>query len=344
MDTEYKGEIKLEDRKESQCLNKIPAAVMSTGETVIEGTASNPIELPFWKPDKDDNVITHAVYRQLIKRYIQENQTWDSQMRSDLLAESQSLDYGVFNSTRRLTDHILHRWMKMKITWPRFWTIRVMFGPAACARQAWFPEVLERFPDFALKSAYTGVVPLNLQEVLELDEWEPPDPTPEECGYDERKVNKRRAASIGIRSSKRQKGSANSVSTTATATTATTMIAATASPTTTSTLQRDLENNNTEAVIETSIARNRQSLILPDINANGVPLTRNIGGLRNEFRPCQEMRSQINHPDMQNQLRELGDENHYLRQVNALQQRLIERYQEKIFRLEEESREMRRRG
>lgn len=343
MDTGHKSEIKLEGKEKSHRAtidDEIPFAAAYTDETV-EDTISDTIDLPFWKPGESDNVITHAVYRQLMKRYIQESQTWDPPMRSDLLVESKTLDYRILNSTGVIGSHILHKWMKKEVTWPRFWTLRVMFGPAACARQAWFPEVLERFPDFALKPAYTGIVPLNFQEVLELDEWVPPVPTTEECGYGRIRVPRRRAASIGIRWSKRQRGGTNGVSTTTAAAT----IAATTSPTTTFDLQRSVENNDTEEVIETPVTMNRESMIPPGFNTNNVPLPRNIGELRNKFRPFQEMpSSQTNHLEMQTQLRELRDENHYLRRINAIQQRLIEQYQERILRLEEEGRVMRRRG
>lgn len=352
MDTECTREIKSESREEIQRPTieyEIPGPAMSTDKTVFEEAAPDSIELPFWKPDESDNVITHAIYRRLIQRYIQENQTWDSQMRSDMLAESKVLDYRILNSTGVIGSHILHKWMKLKVTWSRFWTLRVMFGPAACARQIWFPEVLKRFPDFALKSAYTGVVPLNFQEVFGLDEWVPPVPTPEECGYGRTRGSKRKAASTGIRCSKRQKGSANGVSTTTTTATATAaaaaMMAATASPTSTFTLQQSPETDIAEEPIETPAAVSRQSMTPLDFDANEVPLPQNIGELRNKFRPCQEMQSsQRNHLDMQNQLRELGDENLYLRQINAIQQRLIEQYQERILRLEAESRVTRRRG
>lgn len=173
MVTEYATETKSGDEREvprPTIEDEIPVAAMFTEETTLKETASGPIELPFWKPDDRDNVVTHAVYRRLIERYIQENETWDSQMRSDMLAESKYLNYRVSISKGVLSCHILHTRMKQKVTWPRFWTLRVMFGPAACARQAWFPEVLKRFPDFASKPASTGVVPPNLEEVLELDE------------------------------------------------------------------------------------------------------------------------------------------------------------------------------
>ncbi|UKZ62260.1 uncharacterized protein TrAtP1_003512 [Trichoderma atroviride] len=342
MDTEYTSEIKSEDEREVQRTTiecDIPAAAMPTEETIAEETAPNPIELPFWKPDDRDNVITHAIYRQLIELYIQEHETWDSQMRSDMLVESKSLDYRIFNSRGAMCSHILHKRMKQKVTWPRFWTLRVMFGPATCARQTWFPEVLKRFPDFASKSAYTGVVPPNFEEVLELNEWVPPAPTLEECGRP--RVMKRPAASIGIRRFRRQKEGTNGVSNTS----AMTAAAATASPTPMFTLLRSLETNSTGQSVEAPAAMSRQSMIALDFGTNEMPPPRDNGGLRSKFRPLEEVQSsQMNHLDMQNQVRELGDENIYLRQINAIQQRLIEQYQERILRLEAESRVMRGRG
>ncbi|KAK1246889.1 hypothetical protein MKX08_000691 [Trichoderma sp. CBMAI-0020] len=342
MDTEHTSEIKSEDEREIQHPTieyDIPAVALPIEERFVEETTSGPIELPYWKPDDRDNVITHAIYRQLIKRYVEEHETWDSQMRSDMLVESKTLDYRIFNSRGAMHSHILHKRMKQKVTWPRFWTLRVMFGPAACARQTWFPEVLKRFPDFASKSAYTGVVPPNIEEVLGLDEWVPPAPSLEECGRP--RVTNRTAASIGIRRFRRQKEGTNGGSNTS----AMTAAAATASPIPVYTTLRSLETNSTEQSVETPAAMRRQSMIAPDFGTNEMPPPRDNGESRSKFRPFEEVQSsQMNHLDMQNQVRELGDENIYLRQINAIQQRLIEQYQERILRLEAESRVMRGRG
>lgn len=361
MDAEHKDGVKLEGREEIRhpfiddepfideepfIDDEIPVTSISTDEIASEETAVDTIELPFWKPSGNENVLTHAIYRRLIERYIQENQTWDSQMRSDMLVESKDLDYSISRGTGVMSSYGVHKKLKTKVTWPRFWTIRVMFGPAVCARQTWFPEVLKRFPDFASKSAYTGVVPPNFEEVIELDDWVPPVPTPEECGYGRPRVAKRRAASTGIRRSKGQKEGANGVSNTLAMTAAAAaMASATASPTTIFTLQRSFETNTTEQLVETPASMSRQSMIPPDLGTNGMPPPRDNGELRSKFRPFEEVQSsQVNHLDLQNQLRELGDENIYLRQINAIQQRLIEQYQERILRLEAESRVMRGRG
>ncbi|KAL7922657.1 hypothetical protein ACQKWADRAFT_326631 [Trichoderma austrokoningii] len=325
MDTEHKSEVKLENGEEIQRPSRdheTPLATMPTDEPAPEETASNSIELPFWKPDESDNVLTRAIHRQLIARYTRESPTWSPQMRSDMLAESKTLDYSVLNSTGVIGGHILHKRLKAKVTWPRFWTLRVLFGPAACARQTWFPEVLERFPDFALKSGYTGMVPLNFQEVLELDEWVPPAPTLEKCGYVRVIETNRRAASMGLRRSKRKKGNADGVVSNTTASTA-------AFSTTRFTLQRSPETDGTEDAMETPAAMGRQSMIPPDPDADAAP-------------PPRDIQSRTNTLDMQKQLMELGDENLCLRQINAIQQRLIEQYQERMLRLETESSAMRR--
>jgi hypothetical protein len=344
MDAEYTNESKFDDEREiprPTIENEMPVAIMSTKEIILKETVSHLIELPFKKPDDRDNVVTHAVYRQLVERYIQENETWDSQMRSDMLVESRDLNYRISISKGVISSHKLHTRIKQKVTWPRFWMLRVMFGPAACARQAWFPEVLKRFPDFASKPAYTGVVPPNLEEVLELDEWVPPVPTPEECKYDKLRVAKRRAISIGIHRSRRQRGGTNSVLNTP----AMTVAAATPSSTTTFAVQRYLETSSTGQVVETPAAMSRQSMIPPDLGTNEMPPPppHDNDELRSKYKPFEELQcSQMNHLDMQTQLRDIGDENIYLRQINAIQQRLIEQYQERIFKLESESRVIQR--
>jgi hypothetical protein len=337
MDTEYESEDKAEVEEETQRSSidyELPIAPGSTDEPVFEEKASDSIDLPYWKPDESDNVLTRAIYRQLIQCYVQENPTWDPQMRSDMLGESKTLDYSIMIGTGTISGHILHKWIKRKVTWPRFWTLRVMFGPAACARQSWFPETLKRFPDFALKSAYTGVVPPNFQDVLELDEWVPPLPTLEECRYDRIKVAKRTAASIGVLWCRRLKRRANSVS----ATTDTTAAAATVLPTT-FTLQRSLNTNNTEELVDPPPTMRQQFMNPHDFVTNETPPPHNRDE-RGIFRPFQEKQSsQVNHHDTQELFMELSDENIYLRQINAIQQRLIEQYQEKILRLESKAAE-----
>lgn len=342
MDAKYTNEIIFEEREipRPTIENELPVAAISAEERVLKETASHTIVLPFKKPDDRDNVVTHAVYRQLVERYIQDNETWDSQMRSDMLVESEDLNYRISISKGVISSHKLHTRIKQKVTWPRFWMLRVMFGPAACARQTWFPEVLKRFPDFASKPAYTGVVPPNLEEVLELDEWVPPVPTPEECKYDRLRVPKRTATSIGNHRSRRQKEGISSVLNTP----AMTVAAATPSPTNTFALQRCLETDSTSQVVETPAAMSRQSMIPPDLGTNEVPPPRDNDELRSKYKPFEELQySQMSQLDMQTQVRELGDENIYLRQINAIQQRLIEQYQERIFKLESESRAIQRR-
>ncbi|KAL7894761.1 hypothetical protein HDV64DRAFT_287960 [Trichoderma sp. TUCIM 5745] len=334
MNTEYAHETKSEDEREiprPTIEDEIPVAAMPMEETVLKETSPDPIELPFWKPDDRDNVVTHAVYNRLIERYIQENETWDSQMRNDMLVESKDLNYRISISKGVLSSHILHTRIKQKVTWPRFWTLRVMFGPAACARQAWFPEVLKRFPDFASKPADTGVVPLNLEEVLELDEWVPPVPTTEECKYNKHRATKRRAAPSGTRRSWRQTGGTNSVSNAP----AMIAMAATASPSTIFTLPGSFETNSAGQAAEIPAAMSRQSMMPPDLGINAMPPPRDNDESRSKFRPFEEMQfSRTNYLEMQNQVRELGEENIYLRQINAIQQRLIEQYQERILKQE----------
>lgn len=160
----------------------------------------------------------------------------------------------------------------------------------------------------------------------------PPDSTLEDCRYDRHRATKRRAAPCGIRRSRKQtEGTTNSVSNTSTMT----AMAATASPITIFTLPRSFETNSAEQAVEMPAAINQQSMIPPDLGTHAMPPLRDHDELRNKFRPFEEMQfSRMNYLEMQNQVRELGEENLYLRQINAIQQRLIEQYQERILKLE----------
>ncbi|KAL5088099.1 hypothetical protein Trisim1_007264 [Trichoderma cf. simile WF8] len=166
----------------------------NTGEAL--GLAIAPIlfnEIPlelfriYPTPCDDDHVVDKAIYRQLIKQYIAEKNDWPPKLQKDFKSEDKQLDYKVSRTTGLSRSKILPlnkiisrnkigSWMLYgKQTWARFWTLRVMFGPIACANQEWFEDFAREYP-MALNDAPGGIVPKNFQELFRLEQWTPEEP------------------------------------------------------------------------------------------------------------------------------------------------------------------------
>ncbi|KAF3063331.1 hypothetical protein CFAM422_009939 [Trichoderma lentiforme] len=149
------------------------------------GTATAPIpvdDIPlelfriYPTPCDDDNVVNKAIYHQLIKQYIAEKNDWPPELQDDFRSEDKRLDYRISRTTGIASMHkISRRMLSEERTWARFWTLRVMFGPTACANQGWFEEFARDYP-IALNDAPAGIIPENFEDLFGLQQWTPEEP------------------------------------------------------------------------------------------------------------------------------------------------------------------------
>ncbi|KAL6793871.1 hypothetical protein J3E68DRAFT_359917 [Trichoderma sp. SZMC 28012] len=149
------------------------------------GTATAPIpvdDIPlelfqiYPMPCDDDNVVNKAIYHQLIKQYIAEKKEWPPELQDDFKSEDKRLDYRISRTTGIISLHKISRWMLSgERTWARFWTLRVMFGPTACANQGWFEEFARDYP-MALNDAPASIIPENFEDLFGLQQWTPEEP------------------------------------------------------------------------------------------------------------------------------------------------------------------------
>ncbi|PNP58633.1 hypothetical protein THARTR1_01649 [Trichoderma harzianum] len=156
------------------------------------GTATAPIpvdDIPlelfriYPMPCDDDNVVNKAIYHQLIKQYIAEKNDWPPELQDDFKSEDKRLEYRISRTTGIASFHRLSRWMLSgETTWARFWTLRVMFGPRACANQGWFEEFARDYP-MALNDAPAGIIPDNFENLFDLQQWTPEEPQIERWAF-----------------------------------------------------------------------------------------------------------------------------------------------------------------
>ncbi|KAL7939559.1 hypothetical protein V8C35DRAFT_326516 [Trichoderma chlorosporum] len=179
-------------------------------------TATNPVligEIPpelllaYPKPREDDNAVNRAIYNHLIKQYLAERDDWPPELREEFKSEDKPLEYRITRSTGVANKHCLRKWMLRKMTWPRFWTLRVMFGPIACANQGWFEEFSRQYPT-AMNDAPAGIVPSNFPELFNLQQWTPEEPQIERWSFHSTfttSKGKRKAVSVMSEDTKKPK-------------------------------------------------------------------------------------------------------------------------------------------
>ncbi|KAL7943167.1 hypothetical protein V8C42DRAFT_329881 [Trichoderma barbatum] len=168
-----------------------------------------PLELLriYTQPRDDDNVVNKTIYRQLIKQYIAENNDWLPELQDEFKSEIKLLEYRITKSTGFCSLYKIGRWMYRETTWARFWTLRVMFGPTACANQGWFEEFSRDYP-MVMDDAPAGIVPVNFEKLFSLQEWTPEEPQMERWTFhstNTTRYGKRKAVKVKIVGRKKPK-------------------------------------------------------------------------------------------------------------------------------------------
>lgn len=83
--------------------------------------------------------------------------------------------------------------MLVEPTWTGFFFLRVMFDPKRCAKQSWFPKLVEQYPE-AAKDAMTGVIPSNYEKIMDgTVAWHPTSPRWETFAYNPTKLKQEAA-------------------------------------------------------------------------------------------------------------------------------------------------------
>ncbi|KAL7902189.1 hypothetical protein HDV64DRAFT_287029 [Trichoderma sp. TUCIM 5745] len=122
------------------------------------------IEEVFMRLTAGDKKLTREVHHALIKQYLREKDTWDSETLN--------------NNIQKL--------ITKDPTWTKFFFLRVMFGPRRCSTQSWFPNFSDKYP-IAKANAPAGCVPTNYGELLTNktpSDWDPYSPPFENTDYD----------------------------------------------------------------------------------------------------------------------------------------------------------------
>lgn len=125
----------------------------------------------FTAPTADDSQITQAVHRQLVKQYLREKITWSPDACAEVHQKVYQFDYSICDTTGKFARHSIQKKMAKTPTWTGFFFLRVMFGPRACANQAWFPTILEKYAE-AMNDAPQGIIPKNYREILKDPGWD----------------------------------------------------------------------------------------------------------------------------------------------------------------------------
>ncbi|KAL7913994.1 hypothetical protein GGI35DRAFT_231796 [Trichoderma velutinum] len=118
------------------------------------------------------NIVDWHIYSRLTSLWKAESQSW---------SEGERLDFVEWVSRARVTerensmlDHPLAEYMRCNApSWGHFVILRVMFGASQCARQSWWADFKEKY-ERAGEDALPGVVPRDVNEVLQTNRMEPP--------------------------------------------------------------------------------------------------------------------------------------------------------------------------
>ncbi|EHK26401.1 uncharacterized protein TRIVIDRAFT_197799 [Trichoderma virens Gv29-8] len=166
----------VEQEKEEETRKKQAAVdenrVRQPGNGVHGGDIETDVSMDQLFPwvNQTSNIITQLVQTKLMERYRTERGIWSVGMHTDFKRVAPKMDFSIRPTTSSISNHdICKKASTAGATWIDFWFLRVMFGPCACAKQSWFPDLAEQYP-WMLDQAATGVVPSNIDSIMDMGE------------------------------------------------------------------------------------------------------------------------------------------------------------------------------
>lgn len=112
-----------------------------------------------------------------MERYIADRKRWTPEMRDEFRQKAPLVRYTLHPRTSTASSHRLSKTAgKTGATWITFWFLRIMFGPYACSRQSWFPDLVEKYPA-AMDAERKAFVPINAEHIIQKNlDWALPGP------------------------------------------------------------------------------------------------------------------------------------------------------------------------
>ncbi|QYS94418.1 hypothetical protein H0G86_001749 [Trichoderma simmonsii] len=110
-----------------------------------------------------DNLPTRYVLSELKERYCDEQHSWSNEVREEFRRLAPSMDFSMNLRALGISDHKISLDAHSSgATWIHFWFLRVIYGPCACSKQSWFPDLARKYP-WMLETAPEGVMTPEVQ-------------------------------------------------------------------------------------------------------------------------------------------------------------------------------------
>ncbi|KAL6834728.1 hypothetical protein V8C40DRAFT_282447 [Trichoderma camerunense] len=108
------------------------------------------------------------VRMELMATYTRERHSWFNEMREEFLRIAPGMNFWMDPKAPGIPDHSISLDAHGNgATWIHFWFLRVIYGPYACSKQSWFPDLAEKYP-WILEESRPGVVPADAQMLLNI--------------------------------------------------------------------------------------------------------------------------------------------------------------------------------